>query len=192
MAMRRRAAGGGRRLGDEGTPELFNGCSVRHLWEMDVDLVDGDGQLSTGANSPYAEWGWAVFCWDGIMPAVIVIVPLVARLLFPRNDAVSVVINVFLPIFAFFIRLAVGNQRFARGELYGWQSLLFLIAVFFLIFLDTMLILFQSQRGGIRPPDWTLLGLLYLGYLTAMAVAFFPLRYTLHGRADRVELEEGV
>src|SRR5262245_17987002 len=103
---------------------LDSNCMQPH-WEKETGYLDGElAPAETLHVNPYVDWAWSVICWDGVVPFVLVAVPSLAALLFPRIDALLVVINVFLPIFAFFIRLAVGNQRFARGHQYGWQAVL--------------------------------------------------------------------
>jgi len=155
---------------------------VEPQWQTNVGWAEDAPATRPSVARPYIDWAWSVVCWDGILPFLIVAIPTVAKAMFPRNDGLSVAINVFLPIFAFFIRLAAGNEPFEKGSQYVWQRVVFLIAVFFLIFLDTMLILFHSQAGGISLDDWIVLGVLYVIYLAAMAVAFFPLRSALSGR----------
>jgi hypothetical protein len=157
------------------------GERVEPNWQSSFEWSEEAPSNRPRAASPYIDWAWSVVCWDGVLPFLMVAIPTAAKTLLPRNEGLSVAINVFLPIFAFFIRLAAGNERFDKGSQYVWQRVVFLIAVFFLIFLDTMLILFHSQLGGISLDDWIVLGVLYLIYLAAMAVAFFPLRLALSG-----------
>jgi hypothetical protein len=131
----------------------------------------------------YQEWALSIVCWDGALPFIVVAVSELVIWIFPNQDAVQVIFNVFIPIAAFFIRAAMADRQFKHGRQYSWQVLLFFGAIFYLVLLDALFIIFcalPKQRAlrnqQVGRDDWYNLGIMYLVYLAIIAIALFPFR----------------
>jgi len=119
------------------------------------------------------DWAITVLCWDGAFPLVIAALASVLMLL-PKNEDLGTLFAVFAPICAFFIRLRIGSRHFETHAHYGWQGVVFLLAILVLILLDCTLILFRQLGEASSLHDWLVWMLLYLIYLSMMALALFP------------------
>jgi hypothetical protein len=124
----------------------------------------------------YTEWGLTVLCWDGLLPVVVVGVPAIIAFALPKQDDLHVLANIAIPIVAFFVRCVMAHRHFQGEEHYGWQGVIFVLAIFYLIFVETLLILFGDLRNGVRADDWYVLGLMYLVYLAMVGLSLFPFR----------------
>ena len=111
------------------------------------------------------------------------------RWLFPKHDNIQIVFNAVVPIAAFFIRAAMADRHFGRGEQYRWQILLFFGTLFYLAFLDAVFIVNCFLNNQVKVNDWYALGIMYLIYLLLMSIALFPLRAGGVAIADDVGLD---
>jgi hypothetical protein len=140
--------------------------------------------------SRYQEWLRTVFCWDGILPFAIVAIPLLAKLVAPKLEIVHIILIVAVPIAAFFWRVAIGNRHFEEVEHYKWQMVLFAVAIFFLVLVDAVFIIFHMFAQAAAPADWLVLGAMYLIYLLAVGIALFPFRFSNSLNDSRFDLIE--
>jgi len=125
-------------------------------------------------NAQLKNWAWSVLCWDGALPLVVVCVPQIVRLVFPGQLNLIVAAALLVPIIAFFVRGAHAFHQYRCGSRYIWQTGLFVLAIIALALAETVFILFESMPNIADGIDWCILGLLYLGYLVAIAAALFP------------------
>jgi hypothetical protein len=135
----------------------------------------------------YIDWAATVLCWDGILPFGVVAVPMIVTKLLPQFPVLAIVANVLVPIVAFFIRASIGGRRFHSSKYFGWQLMLFCIAILLLLLIDTMLILFQCGDARVMDSDWYILGCFYIVYLGTMAIAFFPIRTQVVSELEQVD-----
>src|SRR5262245_22539924 len=75
--------------------------------------------------SRYREWARNLICWDGVLPLVVVGIPALIGVLFPKNDGAIALTTVIVAIATFFVRAAKADQHFKDGEQYAGQHLLF-------------------------------------------------------------------
>lgn len=135
----------------------------------------------------YREWARNLICWDGVLPLVVVGVPALIRVLFPKNDGAIAVTTVIVAIAAFFVRGFKADQYFRGGEQYAGQHLLFFVAIFCLVFVDALLIE-MCQFGNLPLLGELLLFLgVYLIYLPIVGFSLFPLRLALNSRRRDME-----
>ena len=130
---------------------------------------------------PFAAWFLSVFCWDGLLPFAIVLVPLALKLILPRlGDAVALAALV-LPITAFMIRFRVGTIHIATNYCGSvtrfFQYIVFYIGLFALLFVDSLLIL--SQENGMEKffankADLRFLEFAAVIYIVSMVIAMYP------------------
>ena len=119
-------------------------------------------------------WALTIFCWDGLLPLVVVTIPNLISVFLPDVEAAHVIANIAIPIAAFFVRLIMGGRYFQERSQYAWQYLLFLLTIIYLIFIDTIIILFHELGDQLTASDFRILGFMYLIYLAAMGIALFP------------------
>lgn len=129
----------------------------------------------------YKDWALSLVCWDGMVPVFVIGLPITLRVLFPGNDVINSLAACVIPIAAFVIRAAMADGQFEREEQYGWQQLLFIFAIFYLVFVEALVILLLLEPGThVTIVDFLGLLLLYFPYLLAVGVALFPLRLTFN------------
>jgi hypothetical protein len=138
------------------------------------------------------EWALSLFCWDGILPFTVIAISVALKLLVPKLEILHIFAIVVVPIAAFFVRLAIGNKHFQRVQHYGWQMVLFALAIFFLVSVDAFFIIIQVFPQQLEAGDWLTLGGLYLVYLLVVGVALFPLRSAVTSDGRQLEfIDEG-
>jgi hypothetical protein len=135
----------------------------------------------------YKEWALNLICWDGPLPAAIVVVPMTVSSLFPKQEALIIITYIAVPITAFFVRAAVADRHFKEGEQYGWQQFLFICSIFFLVFVDALTIVLQDVAGPVAITEWLFLLALYLVYLPLIGLSLFPFR--IAGGSEKAEKE---
>jgi hypothetical protein len=77
----------------------------------------------------YRDWALSVLCWDGILPLVLLVLPVNLMRLFPQQATVQLISAVGAPIVAFLLRLVIGNQRFLHFDHFRWQRYVFWVAI---------------------------------------------------------------
>jgi hypothetical protein len=96
--------------------------------------------------------------------------------LFPEKQGALELTFVIVPVTAFIVRYMIGRKRFQNGEMYAWQLAVFFLAILLLVVFDAMLIMFTLVKNGVPIEAWLTWLVIYLLYLTLMAVAQFPAR----------------
>jgi len=129
-----------------------------------------------------ARWLLRVAAWDGMLPAVVWSLPLVAVQLFPAQRWPVEVLGVVLPITAFLIRFFVGvgairSNHFGR-VVRGLQGLSLWTGLFLLLIVDTLQILrLIMPPGAFRDRNSIVsMAVLYGIYVFCMAFAMYPSR----------------
>ena len=129
----------------------------------------------------YARWLLRVLTWDTLLPVGISILPRAIDLVLPNQPRVIDFASVIAPIVAFFLRLRAGGQQISSNQcselVQGWQAFVFCFAIFPLVLVDALLILWPAlPKGGrnIQPGDWMILIYLSAFYLTGMVIAMYP------------------
>ena len=121
------------------------------------------------------EWALSVVCWDGLLPIAVLAIPNLVALLLPNWQGVIASFAVFVPVVALSVRFVVGFNRMRSGKSYVWQTVVFTLAISAL-FLFEAFILNDQIGGGPKIADPTVLLVMFLSYLTMMAIALFPFR----------------
>ena len=126
-------------------------------------------------------WFLRVLIWDGVLPLVLVVVPLVIRMAFPQFPDVVVPIAIILPIAAFFLRFYVGCCYITENHCGDWtrrvQSVSLVIGILALLIIDVMCIgTLGLPNGPIwnDPPALKVLSCIYGLYLVSMAMTLYP------------------
>jgi hypothetical protein len=158
-----------------------------------------DDELNLSAESAeyrarqYKEWALNLICWDGPLPAAIIVLPMTVSLLFPKQEALIIFTNIAVPITAFFIRAAAADRHFKEGVQYGWQQVLFLCSIFFLVFVDALAIVLQNVADPVAISEWLFLLAMYLVYLPLIGLSLFPFRTGAGStKAEKVRSTEAV
>jgi hypothetical protein len=123
----------------------------------------------------YVEWALTVFCWDVLMPFVVILVPITANLMFPQQQVVAGTVSIFCTLIAYTIRFLIGWIKMRTGQLYIWQGIIFIVAVSLLFVLETIILTDQFRRGPRAAGPIALLKM-FLIYLALMGIAMFPFR----------------
>jgi hypothetical protein len=135
---------------------------------------------------PLTRWMIRVIAWDGILPIVIWLLPIVMAYLLPPNRRDFIAMPaVIVPIAAFLVRGAVGfryiSQNHCGKYLRICQGIVFAVAIFLMVFVDCFGMLMHALPAGAPPPqphEWQVVfvvfGTAFLIYLAAMTFAMYP------------------
>ena len=121
------------------------------------------------------EWLILLFCWDGLLPIAVIGIPNLVKFLFPNWQIGLAILFVFVPVAALSIRFVIGWQRMQVGKAYGWQMVIFTVAISAL-FLFEAFILNDEIGNGPKIADPQTLITMFAIYVTMMAIAMFPFR----------------
>lgn len=129
----------------------------------------------------YVRWLLRVLTWDTLLPVGISILPRAIDLVLPNQPRLIDFASVVAPIVAIFLRLRAGGQQISSNQcselVQGWQAFVFCFAIFPLVLVDSLLILWPAlPKGGriMQPDDWKIF--IYPGafYLAGMIIAMYP------------------
>jgi hypothetical protein len=122
------------------------------------------------------EWVITLLCWDGLLPIAVLSIPNLVALLFPNWPFGIAIFGLFLPVVALCVRFVFGWKRMRGGQAYGWQMIVFTVAISALFLFEAFLL--NDQVGpGPKIADPTTLVVMYCVYLAMMVLALFPFRY---------------
>jgi hypothetical protein len=76
------------------------------MTRMQISDIPDDRRPS----SEYLNWFLRVLCWDGLLPAVVFLVPHIALLLLPNRPGVIELLAIVVPIAALFSRFVAGSR----------------------------------------------------------------------------------
>ena len=126
-------------------------------------------------------WVVRIAIWDGALPAIIWLAPVLLQGLIPNLRGPVEIVAVVLPIVAFFIRFHVGRRyilaNHCRIELRRFQYVSLCIGALVLVLVDAVLILTNIMPKGAAfatVSDVIVWAILYLTYLGAMSIAMYP------------------
>ena len=140
---------------------------------------DDGGELPPRAWA-LARWLLRLAAWDGMLPAVVWSLPLVAMQLLPGRRGPVELLGVVLPITAFLIRFFVGVRAIRSnhcGRIFrGLQGISLWAGLFLLLIIDTLQILRLVMPPGAFKDRESLISLLvfYSIYIVCMAFAMYP------------------
>jgi uncharacterized membrane protein YbjE (DUF340 family) len=120
--------------------------------------------------------GALIFCWDGLLPLVVVLTPIIVKSAFPKWEAGFIFVGIFAPIGAFAARFLIGYVRMRKETGFLLQNLAFVAAVILLFIGETILSVDHLDKRGPKIANWSTLLFIYLAYLGFMAIALFPAR----------------
>lgn len=155
---------------------------------MHVPLSDQHTQEPPSQACAVARWLLRLAAWDGMLPAVVWSLPLVALQLLPGRRGPVEILGVVLPITAFLIRFFVGVRVIRSNRcgriLRGFQGVSLWAGLFLLLIIDTLQILRLVMPPGAFKDRESLIGLLvfYSVYILCMAFAMYP------GRSPRASV----
>lgn len=129
-----------------------------------------------------------LFCWDGLLPSVVALVPAFVCQFVGRNHLFALLVAVTVPVSASLIRAAIGPSQLQHaGPPWFLRQVIFAIAVALLFALELV-----SSIGQLSEPlpteVWCLMIACYLLYFGLMALAFrpFPLGGSATGPAQNI------
>ena len=121
--------------------------------------------------------GWKrLWAWDGVLPAVIALMPLLVKRFAPRNDPAELGVVILVPIAAALIRSVVGYRQFRDIGFTAppvWRQIMLGVGV-------ALLMLFEGAAAMLSFAEdepkaaWMVAGLLYGCYLACVTAAFAP------------------
>jgi hypothetical protein len=162
---------------DQGTMKSDNS----RLWKNGSNQFQtGFDRRSPGRRINIRGWFVNVFCWDGILPAGVLLVPQ-AALWLGANRAISEFLAITMPVLAFFVRIPIGFLRIAASHcgplMRCFQFVVFFFAAIFLVCLDALSILSMEMNNGrlwANEADLAALIILWSVYFLAMLFVLFP------------------
>jgi len=125
---------------------------------------------------PSIAWIWRAVGWDGVLPLVVISVPILVRLLNPNERGAVIPVAVIVPITAAAIRAHVGWRQIARvcgGTAPLIRQLLLALAIVLLLLFEGLVGILTVGKG---PPEflWYVVAALYAGYLVLVTLALRP------------------
>jgi hypothetical protein len=114
----------------------------------------------------------AALGWDGALPIVLLIVPVIARRLPPKEDALRIGLCVVVPICAALIRSMWAYERLAgdSGEPSFFRQATFAFAIIVLLLFDAASSLALMERLE-EVPFWLTMACMYLLYVVLLSFA---------------------
>lgn len=118
----------------------------------------------------------SIFAWDGVLPVLVAITPMLIRALFRPGQLVEVIAAVLLPIALALLRIHIGAKQLARatGGNVGVGRQLVLAAAIILLLLFEMYSLILFFAKGEPSSAWLVPGGLWVAYVVAIWFAIRP------------------
>lgn len=114
--------------------------------------------------------------WDGILPAMVAVVPFAVLSWVPRNSVAALGVIVLAPVVAALIRAAVGYEQFrsiglARPPV--WRQVILAIGISLLLLFEAVVgIMSLCQDEPIE--TWVVPAVIYICYFACIALAYRP------------------
>lgn len=106
----------------------------------------------TRGRVPYRDWLLRVICWDGALPAIVFLAPVLVKRALPNHPGAIELLAIALPITALVIRFVVGTRAIdsnhCREGFRRLQVVALGIALLILLFVDAFLALLQNMPNG--------------------------------------------
>jgi hypothetical protein len=138
-------------------------------------------QTKTVVRVNYRSWLGKLVAWDGIVPIVVLLAPIVVGQLFPNRPGALEFTAVSVPIVAFFIRFYVAKRQIYDNRCSNLvrfiQIISLCLAIVLLLLIDTMIILAQQMPPGAMfatMEDIIVWAILISCYSVLMAFSMFP------------------
>lgn len=138
-------------------------------------------EIRTRRRINYGAWLFKLIAWDSLLPAMVILVPAIANILFPNRGNAIEFMAVTLPIAAFFFRFAIAMRHINSNEcsriVRRIQVVFLCVAILVLLLIDSLFILaLEMPQGALfaTTTDITIWTALIAIYLTCMAVAMYP------------------
>jgi len=129
----------------------------------------------------YSIWIGRVISWDGLLPCFVSALSLACGSLFPNNQLFAELLMVGLPIAAFLFRFSVGTKQirynYCSRTLQYAQLCALTVAIFLMIFVDFMIVLFAFVPKKNRPlnaDDISVFAVMILVYIILVLFAMYP------------------
>ncbi len=142
-----------------------------------LDLVE----VKTERRINYGVWLFKLIPWDSLLPAFVILVPAIVKVLIPNRGNTIEFVAVTLPIAAFFFRFVIATRHINSNEcshLVRRIQIAFLcVAILVLLLIDSLFILAQEMPPGAlfaTTTDVIVWTALIAIYLTCMGVAMYP------------------
>ena len=139
-------------------------------------------------------WSWLIsaVAWDGLLPIVVGIVPLLIGLFAPGDHVLAFFTSGLLPMFAAFVRAAMAHrqlQRVCHGQTPVIRQFLIALAIVSLMITEAIIAMMAMAPKNERVPVeiWWTLGCSYLLYLLCIVTALRPI--TVHPVFDPHRME---
>jgi hypothetical protein len=132
-------------------------------------------------NVNFGAWLFRVLTWDGLLPAFVILAPMLIEVLIPNNRGAIEIAAVVLPITGFFIRISVGKRHIASNScgvvVRRLQFGVFCLGILTLVLIDSVLILCHVMPKAApfaTKADCIVWIVLFSTYLTSMTIAMYP------------------
>lgn len=140
----------------------------------------------------YFSWLVRLITWDGIVPIIMLSVPMLVRRFGPQNnDGASLIAVVFALIVGIFLRFSFGmrhiKENYCSTIVKCLQRIVLLVMICVLVVFESFLAV--VPRGPVRPEDLMFIGGFGAIYLLVMSSVLYPGRRPLND-ADYDYLEE--
>ena len=165
----------------------------RHFCHLDTEVSQNGSSMTRHVDRPvpgnvpegipsinYGGWLWLVFCWDGLLPMLVLSIPQLA-LKSGADRGTSEALAILTPIIAFFVRLCIGIRKLSRNHcgpiLQVFQFAVFFLAAILLVCIDSLMVLSMEMNDGefwTNPGDMIVMFALLAVYFSAMLFAFYP------------------
>jgi hypothetical protein len=129
----------------------------------------------------YGTWLLKFVAWDGVLPAVVLLVPIVVEVLFPNCRDAMAITAVALPIAVFLFRFFVAKRHICSNRCSALvrrvQLVALCVAIFVLLLIDSLMIVArEAPKGALfqTETDVVTWAALIVIYLLCMAFAMFP------------------
>lgn len=107
----------------------------------------------------FSAWFVRLITWDGVVPIVMALAPSAVGLLIPNHRGLVEMTAAALPIAAFFMRFCVGFRLIqtnnCAAEFRRFQVVVLVLAMFLLLFFDSVSILAHLMPSGALFARWT-------------------------------------
>lgn len=126
----------------------------------------------------FGYWFFRLVFWDSLLPAVVVLVPMLIQSLFPNRRGPIEIAGLLVPMVAFFIRLLAGKRHIAANHcsprFRGLQVGSLVFGLFWLAVIDAFVVLSHIIPAGAMAFTTSEVIIVASLYLPPMAFAMYP------------------
>lgn len=125
-----------------------------------------------------ARWLVRLFCWDGVLPAIIWASPGLLLTLFPNDRGPIEIFAIFAPTVGVIARFYVGRKTILANHcpsvVQSVQIACLCLGILLLFFLDAFMILMHLMPAQGFDEELHVFAMLVTAYFSLMALAMFP------------------